>query len=247
MRAATGLEDKNAGKSFSLRSVLWNVCAPASKKNMTPLLRFISLNIAIFIFVKLMASCTADATSRAAVTETNKNVAYKFEYDTRDSCKKYTEKLSAYAEEHGYNDRLFFILDLEKHSGKERFFVYDHKADSVLAAGLVAHGQGKKMSTQPAYSNVEGSYCSSRGKYIIGESYIGKFGLAYKLHGKDASNSNALARFVVLHAHECIPDASVYPAHICQSQGCPTVSPLFLKTLEQYIKESELPIILRII
>ncbi len=117
-------------------------------------------------------------------------------------------------------------------SGSNRFFVYDIQKDSVLQSGLVAHGYGNSNATNITFSNVPGSNSSSLGKYKIGNSYNGKFGLAYKLHGLDKTNSNAFDRFVVLHAHECVPDSEIAPEAICMSQGCPTVSPSFLQSLE---------------
>src|ERR1700754_3798832 len=37
-----------------------------------------------------------------------------------------------------------FLADMSIHSGKNRFFVYDLKSDTVLRAGLVAHGSGSE-------------------------------------------------------------------------------------------------------
>jgi hypothetical protein len=77
------------------------------------------------------------------------------------------------------------------------------------------------------YSNVVGSGCTSLGKYKIGNSYVGKWGYSYKLHGLDSTNNNAFERTVVLHSHSCVPN-EVTDGEICQSNGCPTVSPDFL-------------------
>lgn len=168
-------------------------------------------------------------------------------YNSKDSCKKQIKKLLTFAKQNKSNTELFFIIDLEQHSGRARFFVFDNSKDSVLASGLVAQGQGKTLSAKPTYSNVSGSYCSSKGIYSIGNAYNGRFGLAYKLYGKEESNGNAFSRFVVLHAHSCVPDEEVFPSHICQSQGCPTVSEKFLLVLSKYINKSEKPILLQII
>jgi hypothetical protein len=165
-------------------------------------------------------------------------------YSSVDTCRKAIDKLSKFAAQNNCNENLFFILDLEVHSGKKRFFVFDNKQDSILASGMVAQGQGTFLSTRPTYSNIAGSYCSSKGIYIVGERYNGRFGLAFKLYGNEASNSNAFKRFVVLHAHDCIPDSEVYPKHICQSQGCPTVSQIFLSILNNYIQDSKKKIVL---
>ena len=90
-----------------------------------------------------------------------------------------------------------------------------------------------------SFSNVPGSYCTSLGKYKIGNPYNGRFGLAYKLYGLDSTNSNAINRFVVLHSHACVPGTEVAPQNICMSQGCPTVAPAFLTALTTYLDKAE--------
>jgi hypothetical protein len=39
-------------------------------------------------------------------------------------------------------------------------------------------------------------------------------------------------RFVVLHAHECVPETEIKD-DICQSDGCPTVAPGYLQQLKR--------------
>ncbi len=156
------------------------------------------------------------------------------------------ENLCAYLKREQYNTTYCFLVDMRINSGKKRFFVYNLEKDSVEVAGLVAHGSGSERVDTAYFSNEPGSNCTSLGKYKIGNSYNGKFGLAYKLYGLDKTNDNAFNRFVVLHAHSCIPEAEVYPVSICESWGCPTVSPAFLQALKKYIDPSEKPILLNI-
>ena len=147
-----------------------------------------------------------------------------------------------------YNIHTCFILDMSTSSGKKRFFVYNLKNDSIELAGLVTHGSGcEKGIGKMLFSNQPNSNCTSIGKYKIGGSYYGRFGLAFKLHGLDKSNNNAFARSVVLHAHSCVPDDEVSPFHICKSLGCPMVSPAFLLKLHAYIEKSKQPILLEIV
>jgi hypothetical protein len=130
-------------------------------------------------------------------------------------------------------------------SGKNRFFVYDIKNDSVLLAGLVAHGScdnGFQMT--PEFSDKPNSGCSSFGKYRIGKSYFGKFGLAYKLYGLDSSNKHAFERNIVLHSYECVPEQETYPVPVCNSRGCPMISPGFLNQLKSVIDQAKKPILL---
>lgn len=161
--------------------------------------------------------------------------------------KQQAASLQQYAKSHHFNNHICFMVDMSIHSGSNRFFVYDLQKDSVLQSGLVAHGYGNGSGSGTVYfSNVPGSNSSSVGKYKIGASYMGRFGLAYKLHGLEPTNSNAFNRFVVLHAHECVPDTEIAPNPLCMSQGCPTVSPAFLSTLSTYLDASSRPVLLNI-
>jgi L,D-transpeptidase catalytic domain len=138
------------------------------------------------------------------------------------------------------------MVDMKIESGKKRFFVYNLRKDSIELAGLVTHGSGKVNSDAIQFSNTEGSLCTSLGKYKIGNAYNGKFGLAFKLYGLDSANSNAFNRYVVLHAHDCVPNEETAPFPICESWGCPTVAPAFLTMLKTYIDKSGQPILLNI-
>lgn len=150
----------------------------------------------------------------------------------------------AFVKRKDYNETICLFIDMSLSSGQNRFFIYNLKKDSIQSTGLVAHGncfeywlEGRR------YSNVVGSGCTSLGKYRVGNSYTGKFGYSYKLHGLDSSNNNAFKRTVVLHSHSCIPDTEV-PDEICQSNGCPTVSPKMLLQLKSIINKSKTPVLL---
>ena len=170
------------------------------------------------------------------------------DYSTKDATIKKMKMKSVVAtsfmKKNGYNELICFFIDMTLPSGQNRFFVYDMTKDTVQNSGLVTHGrcnqpwlEGRK------YSNETGCGCSSLGKYKIGYSYNGTFGLAYKLYGLDKTNSNAFKRFVVLHSHECVPENQVQD-EICQSDGCPTISPGFLKQIKPIIDQSSKPILL---
>jgi len=143
-----------------------------------------------------------------------------------------------------YNNAICFMIDMSPTSGKNRFFVYDLIRDTIQNAALVTHGrcnedwlEGRK------YGNTVGCGCTSLGKYKVGYSYQGRFGLAYKLYGLEKTNDKAFERFVVLHAHDCVPETQV-DSEICQSDGCPTVSPGFLQQLKPIIDRSRKPVLL---
>lgn len=157
------------------------------------------------------------------------------------------QTIAAYARANNYNTELVFLLDMTLPSGKNRFFVYNLKKDEVEAASLVTHGFGsnKYDNDDPLeFSNVPESKKTSIGKYKIGKSYFGTFGLAYKLYGLDSTNDKAYERDIVMHAHKRVPDKETYPGYIIVSSGCPTVSPAFLNKLDGYIKASKKPMLM---
>lgn len=153
--------------------------------------------------------------------------------------------LKEFAEAAGYNKEICFLVDMTIVSGKSRFFVYDLSKDSILSQGLVAHGScDKDFQVNPAFSNTKNCGCSSLGKYKVGGGYKGRFGWAYKLQGLDSSNSNAFERNIVLHSYDCVPEQETDLVPICNSRGCPMVSPGFLKQLEPVIDHSKKPVLL---
>ncbi len=155
------------------------------------------------------------------------------------------EEAKAFAISKSMNTKIAFLLNMEQHSGQNRFYVYDLVKDSILQAGLVAHGSGDKSFTEkPSFSNKNESGLSSLGKYKVGAKYKGRFGIAYKLHGLEASNSNAYSRFVVLHSYSCVPDEETYPEFICNSLGCTMVSNHFIQDLSKVIDKEKKPILL---
>lgn len=149
-----------------------------------------------------------------------------------------------FVQQQGYNETICFLVDMSPASGQNRFFIFDFKKDSLQNSGLVTHGRCNQYWLEGRkYGNTVGCGCTSLGKYKIGHSYSGRFGLAYKLYGLDKTNDKAFERFVVLHSHECVPETEV-KEEICQSDGCPTVSPGFLQELKPIINSSKKPILL---
>lgn len=158
-------------------------------------------------------------------------------------------ELELYASRNKCNTKYAFVIDMRIPSFKKRFFVFDLTKDSIINSGYVAHGTGSEtFRNELVFSNVPDSRCTSLGKYKIGASYKGMYGLSYRLYGLDSSNSNALKRAIVLHGHSCVPDKAYDEYPICFSYGCPMVSTLFLQTLKGYIaRQGKEPILLSII
>lgn len=149
-----------------------------------------------------------------------------------------------FAKQNHFDTSICFLIDMSLPANRKRFFVYDLSGDTILNSGLVAHGNCNQYWLEGRKNGNEiGCGCTSLGKYKIGSSYYGRFGLAFKLYGLDKTNSNAFKRCVVLHAHDCMPDHEV-AEEVCQSNGCPMVSPRFLKQLEPIIKNKRRSLLL---
>ena len=152
-----------------------------------------------------------------------------------------------YLAANGFNSDICFMVDMSIPSGKNRFFVYNIKKDSVEFTSLVSHGSGSwkpNCDDQLVFSNLTNSNATSLGRYKIGTSYSGLYGLSYKLFGLDSTNNNAFQRSVVLHSDVYVPEKETYPYHIFESAGCPTVSPSFLPVLGKYVKGSKKPMMM---
>ena len=153
--------------------------------------------------------------------------------------------MKVYAQNKGYNTRYCLLIDMRLESGLKRFFIYDLVKKKVAWSGLVAHGSCEQQFLREArFSNKSGGECSSLGVYKVGKRYYGKYGKSYKLHGLQPSNSNAYNRAIVLHSFTCVPDVERYPKAICNSSGCPMVSPAFLQKLSNVIDGSGKPVLL---
>lgn len=151
----------------------------------------------------------------------------------------------SFCRKNGYDTGVCFLLDLSIHNGRKRFFVCDMLNNKIITSGLVTHGScNTHYLSRVLYSDKPGCGCSSAGKYRVGDFYKGMFGDAYKLFGLENSNRHAYERSIVLHSHSCVPDNDIYPNQICNSQGCTTVSPAFLQTLETIILKKKKPILL---
>ena len=147
------------------------------------------------------------------------------------------------------SEQYCILVNFNIHSGKQRLFVWDFEKDTVLLSSLCAHGMGRNSTEEkPVYSNDEGSYCSSLGRYKIGISSYSQYGINihYKLHGLESTNNNAFKRIVVLHSHSPIPDRDIYPRHLPLgfSLGCPVISDAAMRKTDSLLKESKTSLLL---
>ena len=152
----------------------------------------------------------------------------------------------AFCEKRKMNTAYCFFVDLSVHSGKNRFYIYDFKLNKITYSGLVCHGVGKNSTTdKPVYSNEIGSNCTSLGKYKIGKRAYSNWGINihYKMHGLDATNSNAFQRNVVLHSYDYVSEQEIFPLHLTMgwSQGCPVVANGLMKHIDSLLKKTKKP------
>jgi len=156
-----------------------------------------------------------------------------------------TKKVNNYAIQNDMSTEYCFLIDMSLPSGRNRFFIYDIKKNSIIYSGLVSHGScNETFLARPKFSNESKSGCSSLGKFKVGEFYNGKYGRSFRLYGLDNCNSNAYKRAVVIHGYDCVPDEEIYPRVLCNSLGCVMVSYKFFDKISQMIKSSEKPIVL---
>ncbi|MFZ2350928.1 MAG: murein L,D-transpeptidase catalytic domain-containing protein [Bacteroidales bacterium] len=157
--------------------------------------------------------------------------------------------------ENNLDSRYYFLIDLARHSGLKRFYVWDLENDKIIAAFLVSHGCGDNPWSEDlsrnsvSVSNVIGSHKSSVGKYVIGERGFSEWGIGvkYLLHGKDLTNSNALRRNIVLHSWDRVPDKEIYPRGTPEGWGCPAISNKNMRIIDNMLQDSDRKVLLWII
>jgi len=156
-----------------------------------------------------------------------------------------TKKINNYAIQNNLSTEYCFLVDMNLPSGRNRFFIYDLKKNTIINSGLVSHGScNETFLARPRFSNATKSGCSSLGKYKVGEFYKGKYGKSFRLYGLDDCNSNAYKRAVVIHGYDCVPDQEIYPRVLCNSFGCVMVSYKFFDKISRIIGKTEKPIVL---
>lgn len=177
----------------------------------------------------------------------NDSTQYYLLHKKANQCKLYCTK-------NNYNNEFCLLINLSKHSGKKRFYLWDFAKDRAIDSGMVSHGcytnpWGQTLSKEKAIcSNVENSHASSLGNYIIGERGISEWGIKtkYTLYGLDKTNNNALKRFIVLHSWDDVSEEEVYPNGTPEGWGCPATSNDFLKRIDIKLRNSQQKVLLNI-
>jgi hypothetical protein len=115
------------------------------------------------------------------------------------------------------------VADFSLPSRAPRFHLVN-LADGSVRSHLVAHGRG----SDPAhtgwlerFSNEPRSNATSAGAYRTGSLYLGAHGRSMRLEGLDPTNSNALARAIVVHGAWYVNEGIIgHSGVLGRSQGC---------------------------
>lgn len=118
---------------------------------------------------------------------------------------------------------LLGIADFNRQSADARFHIVN-MVDGRVTSFLVAHGRGSDPTHSgwvQYFSNEEGSLATSRGAYLTGARYTGKYGLSLRLDGLDYTNSNASERAIVVHGADYVGEHMVRDyGKVGRSEGC---------------------------
>ncbi|WP_128331557.1 murein L,D-transpeptidase catalytic domain-containing protein [Apibacter sp. HY039] len=172
--------------------------------------------------------------------------------DNYDDIKKKSKESYTFCKKNNFNQDFCILIDMKIPSGKNRMFVWDFKKDTIIRNALCAHGMGtgdlKSTEETPVFSNKDGSYCSSLGKYKLGVRSYSQWGINihYKMHGLEPTNSNAYKRVIVLHSYTPVPDNEIAPKHLPMgwSLGCPVTSDPMMRYLDSKLKAQKRPTLL---
>ena len=154
-----------------------------------------------------------------------------------------------YCVKNGYSTEYCFLTDFSKPSGIKRFYIYSFKENKIIHKSLCAQGLGPNRNIfqfKSKFSNEIGSNYSSLGKYKVG--ILRKmsnpfYKKSYNLHGLESSNSNALARGILIHKGNVEFETFPLPC-LPVSSGCFGVSTSMMKHIENIKKQSSKPILL---
>jgi hypothetical protein len=120
------------------------------------------------------------------------------------------------------------IADFALPSSRPRLH-FANLENGTVRSFLVTHGKGSDPEHDgflKGFSNVPGSYATSRGAYLGQEWYIGIHGVSLRLNGLDPDNSNAYARAIVMHSAPYATPATIAQfGKLGRSDGCLAMDP----------------------
>ena len=179
------------------------------------------LGIILFLFSFCLSSLGVEITEVTDLSKIHKKAA----------------EAKQFVAQKGMNQDWCILIDFSYNLFTKRMFIYDLKNGKIIETALVSHGVGGGSDADNVvFSNVEGSGCSSEGKYRLGIRSYSKFGVHYhyKMHGLESTNSNAYKRYIVLHSYEYAYCDNPTTA----SLGCPVICDDMMIYLDKKIKAS---------
>ena len=154
-----------------------------------------------------------------------------------------------YCKQNGYSTDYCYLVDFSRHSGIDRFYIYSFKEKKIIHKSLCAQGLGPNYNIfKHEFSNKVGSNLSSLGKYRVGnirKMYTVQWCTprGYTVYGLEKTNSNALARGILIHNGN--PEIQTFPFPCFPvSRGCFAVSNSMMKHIENTKKHTSKPILL---
>jgi hypothetical protein len=115
------------------------------------------------------------------------------------------------------------IVDFSRPSSEPRLHLLDMRSGAVESL-LVAHGRGSDPEHSgwlQRFSNDFGSFASCKGAFLTSSYYVGKHGRSMRVIGLEPTNSNALARDIVVHAADYVsPLVLRDTGKLGRSEGC---------------------------
>ena len=117
------------------------------------------------------------------------------------------------------------LIDFTKPSTEKRLFVFDMEQKKMLYSSVVSHGKNSGENYATSFSNEVGSYKSSLGFYLTGNTYQGRNGYSLLLDGLEKGiNDRARERAIVMHgAAYADPSVVSRGGRLGRSFGCPAV------------------------
>lgn len=134
------------------------------------------------------------------------------------------------------------VIDFNKSSKEDRFFVIDLQKHKIIHESLVAHGKNSGWDIPESFSNMTNSLKSSLGFFLTGETYQGKHGLSLKLDGLEKGiNDNARERNIVIHSADYVSESFIDKVgRLGRSFGCPSLPVKNYTEVIDIIKERSL-------
>src|SRR5262249_48094169 len=125
------------------------------------------------------------------------------------------------------------------HSGKRRFYLLN-MASGAVDQYVVAHGIGSDPNDTgyaTRFSDKDGSYMSSLGFVLTGDTYDGKHGYSLLLDGLSSTNEHMRDRSIVMHTASYVQPGKSPEG---RSEGCFVLTPKDKDHVVNLVKEGSL-------